>query len=55
MYEPSNDTSENWNTMEEIITDLNLSAMDVLQYLTDWHSLGLLSYDFMENLINCEL
>ncbi len=55
MYEASYDTNKNWNTMEEIIADNNLTAMDILQYLTDWHGLDLLNYDFMENLIDNEL
>ena len=55
MYEPSRDTSKNWDTMEEIIADKNLDAMDILQYLIDWHGLDLLSYNFMQNLIDCEL
>lgn len=55
MYKASYDTSENWNTMEKIIDDLNLDAKDILQYLTDYHGLSLLSYDFMQNLIDCEL
>lgn len=55
MYEPSNDTIDNWDTMEQIIDDLNLGAKDILQYFTDYYGLSLLSYDFMENLIDCEL
>ena len=55
MYEASYDTNKNWNTMEEIIDDLNLDAKEILRYLVDYHGLQLLSYDFMENLIDCEL
>jgi hypothetical protein len=55
MYNASNDNSENYSTMEEIINDYNLSGIDVLNYLVDWHGLDLLSKDFMENLIDCEL
>lgn len=54
-YTVSKDTAENYITMESIIADNNLSAEDVLQYLTDWHGLSLLSEDFMQNLIDCEL
>lgn len=55
MYEASFNTSENYETMLDIIRDNGLSGEDVLQLLTDWHGLDLLSQDFMENLIDCEL
>ena len=55
MYEASNNTNENWETMEQIISDTGADGMQVLQWLTDWHGLSLLNKDFMENLIDCEL
>ena len=55
MFKASTDTSENFNTMEEIINDTGADGMQVLQWLTDWHGLDLLDEDFMQNLINCEL
>lgn len=55
MYEPSNDSCDNYATMEQIINEYNLSGEEVLRYLTDWHGLQLLDYDFMDNLISCEL
>lgn len=55
MYEASTDTSTNYETMEQIIEENGLSGLDVLNYLTDWHGLSLLDFDFMENLIDCEL
>lgn len=50
MYKASVDTSENWDTMIELISEYNLDAEDILQYLTDWHGLQLLDSNFMENL-----
>ena len=55
MYEASYDTSTNYDTFMEMINDNNMSAEDVLNYLTDWHGLSLLSYDFIQNMIDCEL
>ena len=55
MYKASDSSSENWETMKEIIDDYNLSGYDVLNLLTDWHGLCLLDKSFMENLIDCEL
>lgn len=55
MYEASWNTADNYSTMEEIIEDYKLSAIDVLDYLTNYHGLQLLSEDFMQNLIDCEL
>ena len=55
MYKASNDTSKNYETMEAIIKDCGWDGVDVLNILTDWHGLSLLSEAFMENLINCEL
>lgn len=55
MYKASYDSSENWDTMMEIIRDKGLDAEDVLRYLTDWHGMQLLDHEFMENLIDCEL
>lgn len=54
-YKVYNDSRENYNTMVELIGELNMSAKDVLGYLTDWHGLELLDYGFMENLLTCEL
>lgn len=55
MYEASNNTSENFETMEQIIEEYGFDGVEVLKLLTDWHGLDLLSHDFMENLIDCEL
>ena len=55
MYNASDSSSENWDTMKEIIDDYNLSGYDVLNLLTDWHGLNLLDRGFMENLIDNEL
>ncbi len=55
MFEASYDTNENYNTYMEIINRYGLSAEDVLNHLTDWCGLEILSHDFMENLIDCEL
>lgn len=55
MYEASKDTSKNYETMERIISDYGLSGEDVLNYLTDWHGISLLSESFIQNLIDCEL
>lgn len=49
-----NDYMENYNQFEEIINKYNLSGIDVLQILLDWHGTYLLSDDFMDNLKNCE-
>jgi len=45
---------ENWNEMERIINEYNLSGIEVLQLLFDWHGAELLSDEFMENLKDCE-
>ena len=55
MYNASWDSRENYDTMMEIIMVYGLSAVDVLDYLTDYHGLSLLSEAFMENLIENEL
>ena len=55
MYETSYDTSKNYETFMEMISDNGWSAEDVLNYLTDWHGLSLMSEDFIQNLIDCEL
>ena len=55
MYEASYDTSKNYETFMEMISDNGWSAEDVLNYLTDWHGLSLMSEDFIQNLIDCEL
>ena len=55
MYETSRNTSDNWDTMMEIINDYGFTAEDMLRLLTDWHGMYLLDQSFMENLINCEL
>ena len=55
MYEVSKDTSKNYETMERIISDYGLSGEDVLNYLTDWYGISLLSESFIQNLIDCEL
>ena len=55
MYEASYDTSKNYETFMEMISDYGWSAEDVLIYLTDWHGLSLMSEEFIQNLIDCEL
>lgn len=55
MYEASYDTSKNYETFIEMINDNGWSGEDVLNYLTDWHGLSLMSEDFIQNLIDCEL
>lgn len=55
MYTASMDTSENYETLMEIANEYNWDAEDMLRYLTDWHGLQLLSHDFIQNLIDCEL
>ena len=55
MWEVSENNSENYETMEQIIEECGLSGTDVLQLLTDWHGLDLVASDFMENLIENEL
>lgn len=52
MYKVSSSGRENWDIMEEIISEYNLDGNDVLKYLTDWHGLDLLDEDFMENLFD---
>lgn len=54
-YKASADTSENYETMENMICDLNLSGLDVLRYFTDWNGLQLMTEDFIQNIIDCEL
>lgn len=54
-YEASSNSSENYETMERIIEDCGFDGKDVLNLLTDWHGMCLLSKGFMENLIDCEL
>ena len=55
MYEASCNSSENYETFKEMINDNGWSAEDVLDYLTDWHGLSLMSEGFIQNLIDCEL
>ena len=55
MYEASWDSSKNYDTFMEMISDNGWSAEDVVNYLTDWHGLSLMSEDFIQNLIDCEI
>lgn len=55
MYEPSNDSVDNWDILMEIANEYRWTAEDMLRYLTDWHGMQLIDKAFMENLINCEL
>ena len=55
MYEASSDSSKNYETFKEMIDDNMWSAEDVLDYLTDWHGLCLMSQGFIQNLIDCEI
>lgn len=45
---------DNYTKFEEIIERYNLSASEVLNLLTDWHSTSIISNDFLENLADCE-
>lgn len=49
-----NNGVDNYELMEEIIENYDLDGKEVLQLLTDYHGCQLLSYDFMDNLIDCE-
>lgn len=50
----TNDTSENYNALSEMIERNNLSGTEVLDLFTDYFGLQLCSKDFMENLQDCE-
>lgn len=54
-YEATNNSNDNYATMEDIINDTGADGIQVLNWLTDWHGLDLLDEDFMQNLIDCEL
>lgn len=47
----THDSSKNWNIFEEIIEDRNMSGIEVLEALTNWHGMQLLDYDCTENFI----
>ena len=55
MYDASTDTSKNYETFMEMIEDLNMTPQEVLDYLVNWHGLQLLSEDFIQNMIDCEI
>lgn len=55
MYIASEDSSKNYDTFMEMISDNGWTAEDVVNYLTDWHGMYLMSGDFIQNLIDCEL
>lgn len=55
MYEATNDTGLNYDTFTEMIKDHGWSAEQVLDYLIMWHGMDLLSKEFIQNLIDCEL
>ena len=44
----------NYDKMEKCIEDMNLSGKEVLDAITDWHGLQILSDWFIENLRYCE-
>lgn len=50
----SNDGANNYNILSDLIERENLTGIDVLDILTDYHGLQLLTKDFMENLRDCE-
>ena len=54
MNKISNNTSANYNLLEELIEDSNISAKEMLDMFTDYYGLQLLKKDFMENLRDCE-
>ena len=50
----TNDTSENYDLLAELIEKDNLSGKEVLDMFTDYFGLQLCSKDFIENLRGCE-
>ena len=44
----------NYDKMEKCIEDMNLSGKEVLDAITDWHGLQILSDELIENLRDCE-
>lgn len=50
----TNDTSENYDLLAELIEKDNLSGKEVLDMFTDYFGLQLCSKDFIENLGDCE-
>lgn len=50
----TNDTSENYDLLAELIEKDNLSGKEVLDMFTDYFGLQLCSKDFIENLRDCE-
>ncbi len=45
----------NYEKMEKIINEYNLSGENVLRILIDWHGTDIINDDFMENLSDCEV
>lgn len=45
---------DNYNTFVEIIKTYALTGEEVLQLITDWHGLQLLTDEFMDNLKEVE-
>lgn len=45
---------ENYDAVEELIDQYNLSGKEVLRLLTDWNGVQILDKEFMENLRDCE-
>lgn len=52
MFKAKTDTTENYDTILEIITETNMSAEDVLIAITNWHGLQILDKDFTKNFID---
>lgn len=55
MYEASDNDMENYETFCEIIQDTEMSAVDVLNALTNWHGMQLMSREFIQNYLDCEM
>lgn len=55
MYKASYDSTTNYETFMKMISDNGWSGEDVLNYLTDWHGLQLMSEEFIQNIIDCEV
>lgn len=55
MFKASDESRMNYDTFAEMIREFGWSGEDVLNYLTDWHGMDLLSKEFIQNLIDCEL
>ena len=50
----SNDKQVNLNLLYEMVEQNNISAVEVLDMITDWNGTDIWSKDFMENLRDVE-